>query len=71
MPVRRGSLHGDAAPAVAAASVVFDHAVDESVLREALDEFLGVARVAGHHRLTEVMDHLWPRCANSPRPRTW
>ena len=45
-------------PAVAAASVVFDHAVDESVLREALDGFLGVARVAGHHRLTEVMDHL-------------
>ena len=45
-------------PTVAATSIVFDHAVDESVLKEALDGFLGIARVAGHHKLCDVMDHL-------------
>lgn len=45
-------------PTIAAVSVVFDHTVDESVLKEALDGFLGIARIAGHHRLTDVMDHL-------------
>ena len=45
-------------PTVSAIAVVFDHPVDDSVLKEALDGFLGVARVAGHHRLTDVMDSL-------------
>ena len=45
-------------PTVSAVAVVFDHPVDDSVLKEALDGFLAVARVAGHHRLTDVMDSL-------------
>ena len=45
-------------PAVAATCLVFEHPVAESALKEALDGFLGVARVAGHRGLTDVMDHL-------------
>jgi brefeldin A-resistance guanine nucleotide exchange factor 1 len=45
-------------PTIAAVSAVFDHTVDESVLKDALDGFLGIARIAGHHRMTDVMDHL-------------
>ena len=48
-------------PVVAAASVVFvreSAAADESALREALDGFLSVAKIAGRRKMTEVMDHL-------------
>ena len=45
-------------PTTAAISVVFDHTTDDAVLKEALDGFLAVARIAASHRLTDVMDHL-------------
>lgn len=45
-------------PAIAAISVVFDHADDEAVLREALDGFLAVARIASAHRMQNVIDNL-------------
>ena len=41
-------------PTVSAIAVVFEHPVDDSVLKEALDGFLGVARVAGHHRYVHL-----------------
>lgn len=44
-------------PAIAAISVVFDHAEEGHVLREALGGFHAVARVSAAHRLHSVMDH--------------
>eukprot|EP00898_Chlorokybus_atmophyticus_P000253 jgi/Chlat1/1228/Chrsp115S01684 len=45
-------------PSVAAISVVFDHTEDEDVLRECLDGFISIAKVAAHHRLEDVLDNL-------------
>ena len=45
-------------PAISATCVVFDFPVEEAALKEALDGFLGVARIAGHRGMTTVMDQL-------------
>ena len=45
-------------PAIAALSVVFDHAEDEFILQEALGGFLAVAKIASHYQIEEVIDNL-------------
>eukprot|EP00899_Mesostigma_viride_P015080 jgi/Mesvir1/23573/Mv18269-RA.2 len=45
-------------PTIAAISVVFDHADDEEVLREALDGFISVAKISAHLYMEDVLDNL-------------
>ncbi|KAG8384670.1 hypothetical protein BUALT_Bualt04G0142100 [Buddleja alternifolia] len=45
-------------PAIAAISVVFDHAEQEDVLQSCIDGYLAIAKLSASYNLGEVLDHL-------------